>query len=62
MLENTFTCVADMVDLRFGKLLYFKNFILKNHWRTIDLIREFTIPVHFISGRQDVEVPYQLTE
>lgn len=38
ILENTFTCISDMVDHIFPHLTYFKPFIQRIFWPTVDRI------------------------
>ena len=46
ILENTFTSIPDMVDKVFPLLKVFKRFILRNYWRSIELIPQ-SIPYFF---------------
>lgn len=39
-----------MVDVLFKPLKYLKPIILRNHWRTIDLIKNIECPILFIKG------------
>lgn len=41
-----------MVDTLFGRVIkYVKFLILRNHWRTLDLIKDIDCPILFIKGR-----------
>lgn len=51
-----------MVDKMFPYVSFFKKFILKNHWRTIDLIGKLGMPMMFIIAAKDELVPPQHSE
>lgn len=59
ILENTFTSMGDMVDRVFPKLAMFKNLILRNHWRSAELIPKVTFPILFIMSLKDELVPVE---
>lgn len=50
IMEVTFTSIPDMVDVLFRLLSPLKSLILRNHWRTIDLIKEIDCPILFVKG------------
>jgi fermentation-respiration switch protein FrsA (DUF1100 family) len=56
VVENTFTCVGDMVDSVLPPFKYFK-FLVTNPWSSIDKIPSIKIPVLFLSGKKDELVP-----
>jgi len=58
ILENTFTCMSDMVDAVLGRLSFLKHLILRNHWSSIELIHKIQVPVMFIKAKQDELVPF----
>ena len=57
VLENTFTSIEDMANEIFGVLACLKGFILTNHWRNIDLVKDISLPMFFVTGRYDEIVP-----
>lgn len=57
IVENTFTSMGDMVDKIFFFVRHLKWLILRNHWRSADLIGKVTHPIFFIAGNQDELVP-----
>jgi len=57
ILENTFTCISDMVDQLFPILKFFKRWILRMHWPSIRRIALISHPILFISGLRDEVVP-----
>lgn len=61
IIENTFTSIDDMADRMFSVLAYLKRFVLTNHWRTIDLVKEITIPILYITGALDEIVHPDMT-
>ncbi len=56
MLENTFTCIADLIDVLMPKLSYFK-FLLRNPWRNVDVVPHLKLPCLFISSGKDELIP-----
>lgn len=62
ILENTFTSIDDMVDKMFPYVSIFKGFILRNHWRSIDLIGRLKMPIMFIIAAKDELVPPEHSE
>ncbi len=53
VLENTFTTMGSMVDQHMAHLKWFKSFLLRNKWPSIDRIVKVTRPVLFIYGEKD---------
>ena len=62
ILENTFTSIDDMVDKIFPYVSFFKRWILRNHWRTIDLVGKLSVPILFIIAQKDELVPPEMSE
>lgn len=56
ILENTFTCIGDLVDVLMPKLSYFK-FLLRNPWRNVDVVPQLKVPCLFISSGKDELIP-----
>lgn len=54
ILEVTFTSIHDMVDIMFRPLRHLKSLILRNHWRTVDLIKDIDCPILFIKGSKQL--------
>ncbi len=50
ILENTFTSIADLVDIMFPKISFMKKFIQRNFWPSIDRVNQITKPILFIMG------------
>ena len=61
VLENTFTSIEDMADAMFGVVAIFKDLVLTNHWRTIDLVGDITLPIFYVTGSHDEIVPTKHT-
>lgn len=59
-MENTFTCIADMVGKVFPFLdfEFVKKFMLKIHWRSIDLVPRIKCKVLFLASDLDEIVPH----
>jgi abhydrolase domain-containing protein 13 len=56
-LENTFTCIPDLVDSVLPALKYFK-FLVTNPWHSLTKIKTVSkVPVLFLSGQKDELVP-----
>lgn len=51
IVENTFTSMADMVDRVMVFASKVKGIILKNHWRSIDLVAKIEQPILYITGK-----------
>ena len=45
ILENTFTCISEMVDSIFPLLSKFKGLILKINWPSVDRIKNVRVPI-----------------
>lgn len=56
ILQNTFTCISDMIDAVLPLLSRVK-FLQTNHWRSIDLIGFVKAPILFIKSAHDELVP-----
>ncbi|EGR28358.1 hypothetical protein IMG5_177050 [Ichthyophthirius multifiliis] len=57
ILENTFTSIDDMVEIIAKPLAQFSKFILKNNWKTIDIIQNIKNPSLFIKTKKDEIIP-----
>jgi len=58
VLENTFTCVADMVDRLMPSLRLVKGLVLRIYWPTEERLRTLgDVPTLFISGSKDALIP-----
>ena len=62
ILENTFTSIDDMADAMFSVLAVLKDFVLTNHWRTIDIVGDINLPILYVTGRKDRTVPTEQTQ
>ncbi|ETO16908.1 hypothetical protein RFI_20428 [Reticulomyxa filosa] len=65
ILENTFTCISDMVKkvFRFLDFDIIKKYMLRLEWRSIDLINQITCPILFLaSGRDEIVPSEQMVE
>lgn len=60
ILENTFMSISDMVGQVFPFLNFdfVKKYMLKMHWRTVDLIPNLKIPILFLASEKDEIVPH----
>lgn len=56
VVENTFTSVLDMIDVVMPFLKWAK-FLVRNPWKSIDIVKDIKIPFLFISSSQDELVP-----
>lgn len=50
-----------MVDSMFSVLGYLKGFVLTNYWQTIELVKDITLPILYITGSYDEIVPTEQT-
>ena len=57
ILENTFTSIGDMVDKLMPMVAFFKKFIQRIFYPTIDRIGKVNTPILFIRGIKDEIVP-----
>jgi fermentation-respiration switch protein FrsA (DUF1100 family) len=51
-----------MVDKIFPYVSYLKKFILRNHWRSIELIHKVSVPILFIIASKDELVPPEMSD
>lgn len=51
-----------MVDKLFPYVSIFKNLILRNHWRSNEVIHKLTMPILFIIADRDELVPPQMSD
>lgn len=56
IIENTFTCIDDMISEVFKPLRYVK-WLSANRWRNIDIAGRLRFPVLWIVGKKDDLVP-----
>lgn len=61
-MENTFTSIDDMMDKVFSFLSPIKSIVLRNHWRSIDIISKIKVPILFIVATEDELVPPSMTK
>lgn len=59
ILENTFSCISDMVDRIFPYVSVLKRYLLEIDWNSIESIKTIKTPMLFISGRKDQIVPFE---
>eukprot|EP00761_Pharyngomonas_kirbyi_P013282 gb/GECH01013309.1/.p1 GENE.gb/GECH01013309.1/~~gb/GECH01013309.1/.p1 ORF type:complete len:291 (+),score=70.32 gb/GECH01013309.1/:1-873(+) len=59
IIENTFTCIPDIIDHVLPFLRFFK-WLSWNHWNSIQAVGHITKPILFLSGGQDELVPPQM--
>ena len=57
IIENTFTTLADLVDVMFPPLKYVKNFLLKTRFETINIIGKIKKPILFCRSENDELIP-----
>ena len=57
ILENTFTSISEIVDHIFPMIAYFKHFILRMYWPSIDRIPKVRVPMLFVVGTNDEVIP-----
>ena len=60
ILENTFTSIADMVDVVLPSIAWLKPLILRIRWDSTVAIAGVTQPLLFISGEADALVPQRM--
>ena len=61
IIENSFTSIDDIPDHLFFFASKFKWLILRNHWRSIDLVPYLYIPLLYVTGDRDELVPHSMT-
>lgn len=62
ILENAFTTASDMVDHFFPIISFFKKFIVRIYWPSIDRIKTIRVPILFIVGSSDDIIPPSQTD
>ncbi|CDW78903.1 hydrolase of the alpha beta superfamily [Stylonychia lemnae] len=62
IIENTFTSIEDMADQLFFFARHVKQYILRNHWRSIDIVDQITLPALYVTGDADELVPFEMTQ
>jgi fermentation-respiration switch protein FrsA (DUF1100 family) len=61
IVENTFTSMSAMVDQVMPMAAPIKNWILNNHWKSIELVHKIEEPIMFVTGKADELVPFEMT-
>lgn len=59
ILENTFTSIADMIDVVLPVFKVFKP-LLTNPWRSADALPDVDLPILFLAGEADELVPHSM--
>lgn len=59
LLENTFTCISDLVDVMFPFLAFktLKDRFLRLRWESIERVKDIKVPLLFLTGEQDEMIP-----
>ena len=57
IIENTFTTLADLVDVMFPFLRYIRKYLLKAKFETIDIIGKIKRPILFCRSEKDELIP-----
>ena len=57
IIENTFTTLADLVDVMFPFLKYFKKYLLRAKFETINIIGKIKRPILFCRSENDELIP-----
>ena len=57
IIENTFTTMGDLVDVMFPFLRYFRKYLLKSKFETINIIGEIKKPILFCRSELDELIP-----
>ena len=50
ILENTFTSIADLIDIMFPKISFMKGAIQRNYWPSITRVGKISQPILFVMG------------
>lgn len=60
IIENTFTCISDMVDTIFPWLAYpwVKQKMLRMNWDSLSVVKTLTLPICMLMGVRDEIVPH----
>lgn len=57
IIENTFTTMGDLVDVMFPFIKYFRKYLLKAKFETIDIIGKIKRPILFCRSEKDELIP-----
>ena len=57
IIENTFTTLGDLVDVMFPFLRYFRKYLLRTKFETIDIIGKIKRPILFCRSEKDELIP-----
>jgi len=56
IVENTFTCITELIGKLFPPLAYFY-YLSFNRWNSFEMIKKVNVPILFLSGSQDEMIP-----
>ncbi|KAL7512232.1 hypothetical protein ACHAXN_009200 [Cyclotella atomus] len=59
LVENTFTCISDMVDHLLPLVAPLKSIVLRINWDSISIVPKLTTPTLFLAGAKDTLVPHE---
>ena len=59
LVENTFTCIADMVDHLLPVVAPLKSIVLRISWDSFSIVSRLTTPTLFLAGAKDTLVPHE---
>lgn len=59
LVENTFTCIADMVDHLLPIVAPLKSIVLRISWDSHSIVSKMTTPTLFLAGAKDTLVPHE---
>ena len=59
LVENTFTCIADMVDHLLPIVAPLKSIVLRISWDSLSIVSRMITPTLFLAGAKDTLVPHE---
>ncbi|KAL3805366.1 hypothetical protein HJC23_009073 [Cyclotella cryptica] len=59
LVENTFTCISDMVDHLLPIVAPLKSLVLRISWDSFSIVPKLTVPTLFLAGAKDTLVPHE---
>lgn len=59
LVENTFTCISDMVDHLLPFVAPLKSIVLRISWDSLSIVPKLTTPTLFLAGAKDTLVPHE---
>ncbi|KAL7513597.1 hypothetical protein ACHAWX_000776 [Stephanocyclus meneghinianus] len=62
LVENTFTCISDMVDHLLPIVAPLKGLVLRISWDSFSIVPKLTVPTLFLAGAKDTLVPHEHME